>query len=59
MWLQQSPKNIKQKMTEVIREIDNSTIIDNSGTSLVIQWLRLDTPNADSPNPGFDPWLGN
>ena len=47
---------MKQKMTEMMREIDNSTIIDNSGTSLVIQWLRLDTPNA---NPGFDPWLGN
>ena len=27
------------------------------GTSLVVQWLRLCTPNAGGP--GFDPWSGN
>ena len=27
------------------------------GTSLVIQWLRLDALNAVEP--GFDPWSGN
>ena len=31
----------------------NSVII---GTFLVIQWLRLQTPNR---GPGFDPWSGN
>ena len=28
-----------------------------AGTSLVLQWLRLQAPNAGSPR--FDPWLGN
>ena len=27
------------------------------GTSLVVQWLRLHTPNAGGP--GFEPWLEN
>ena len=27
------------------------------GTSLVLQWLRLQAPNAGGPR--FDPWLGN
>ena len=27
------------------------------GTSLVVQWLRLRTPNAGGPR--FDPWSGN
>ena len=28
-----------------------------AGTSLVLQWLRLQAPNAGGPR--FDPWLGN
>ena len=27
-----------------------------TGTFLVVQWLRLQTPNGV---PGFDPWSGN
>ena len=34
----------------------NSTIKRQSGTSLVIQWLRLLTPNR---GPWVDPWSGN
>ena len=31
--------------------------LGSSGTSLVVQWVRLCTPNAGGP--GFDPWSGN
>ena len=30
---------------------------DRTGTSLVVQWLRLQAPNAGGP--GFSPWSTN
>ena len=30
---------------------------DHRGTTLVVQWLRLHTPDAGGP--GFNPWSGN
>ena len=29
------------------------------GTSLVVQWLRFQAPNAVGERPGFHPWSGN
>ena len=34
-------------------------IKNKMGTSLVVQWLRFQPPNAVSERPGFHPWSGN
>ena len=42
--------NLKNHTNESLHKIE-------TGTSLVVQWLRLHAPNAGGP--GFDPWSGN
>ena len=37
-------------------QIKSNEILQHTGTSLVVQWLRL---SSQSRGPGFDPWSGN